>query len=187
MFNLLSILFDFSLHPNGYTLATAGLDCEVNLWDIRIFRSMRSGKKMTPVATQRSPKSINCAFFSPSGKNLLTTTMSDSLDIISNFHLRDGLVTKPTHRIRHDNRTGRWLSTFMAQWHPTATNEELFIVGSMSHPRRMEFFDGEKGKLIQALPGDCLTAVVSRCCFHPSLNQLIALGGNSSGRVTVAR
>jgi hypothetical protein len=75
----------------------------------------------------------------------------------------------------------------MAQWHPAATNEELFIVGSMSRPRRMEFFNGDNGKMLKGLSGEFLTAVVSRCCYHPSTDHLIALGGNSSGRVTVTR
>lgn len=75
----------------------------------------------------------------------------------------------------------------MAQWHPAATNEELFIVGSMSRPRRMEFFNGDNGKMLRGLSGEFLTAVVSRCCYHPSTDHLIALGGNSSGRVTVTR
>ena len=175
-----------SLHPNGHTLATTGLDCEVNLWDIRKFTGLQSRSNLKPFATQRSSKSINSAFFSPSGKNLLTTTMADTLDIISDAHLQNGLIKNPNQRIKHDNRTGRWLSTLMAQWHPTATNEELFIVGSMSKPRRMEFFDGSTGEMIRGLDGDCLTAVASRCCFHPS-EILIALGGNSSGRLTIAR
>lgn len=111
--------------------------------------------------------------------------MSNTLDIFSDAHLQKGTIKKPQHRIRHDNRTGRWLSTFMAQWHPTS-HEDLFIVGSMSKPRRMEFFNGA-GELLSGLSGEALTAVVSRCCFHPSSTNLIAIGGNSSGRVTVAR
>jgi len=176
-----------SLHPNGHILATAGLEKEVNLWDIRKFNAIKSGSNLKPVATQRSTKSINSAFFSPSGKNLLTTTMENTLDIISDAHLQSGLITKPTHRIRHDNKTGRWLSTFMAQWHPTATNEEIFVVGSMVKPRRMEFFNGASGEMIRGVEGNSLTAVVSRCCFHPSTDRLIGLGGNSSGRLTVVR
>lgn len=175
-----------SLHPNGYTMATAGLDCTVNLWDIRKFATITKGSNLQPLAYQNGSKSVNSAFFSPSGKHLLTTTMSNTLEILSDSHLKTGLLSKPAHRIRHDNMTGRWLSTFMAQWHPSLINEDLFIVGSMSKPRRMEFFNGNTGKVYD-LQGDALTAVVSRCCFHPSTERLIACGGNSSGRVTVAR
>mmetsp|Transcript_3006 Transcript_3006/g.4427 ORF Transcript_3006/g.4427 Transcript_3006/m.4427 type:complete len:619 (-) Transcript_3006:79-1935(-) len=173
-----------SVHPNENAVATAGLDGEVNIWDLR---KLETSRKVSPLATQRSSKSINSAFFSPSGKHLLTTTMADTLDIISDAHLQSGLIKTPTHRIRHDNHTGRWLTTFMAQWHPTVTNEELFVVGSMSRPRRMEFFDANAGQMLRGISGDSLTAVVSRCCFHPSTNRLIGMGGNSSGRVTIFR
>ena len=168
-------------------MASAGLDCNVNFWDIRNFEGLKSGSKPTPFANMISAKSVNSAFFSPSGKSLLTTTMANTLDLVSNAHLENDLIKSPTHRIRHDNNTGRWLSTFMAQWHPTLTNEELFVVGSMARPRRMEFFNGADGNMIRALEGEALTAVVSRCCLHPSTDRLIALGGNSSGRLTIAR
>ncbi len=145
-----------------------------------------NSNKLSPIATQHNTKSINSAFFSPSGKHLLTTTMADTLDIITDAHLMEGVIMKPTNRIRHNNRTGRWLSTFMAQWHPTSLCD-VFVVGSMQQPRTMEIFDGGKGKLLRDIRGEALTAVVSRCCFHPSKDTLICAGGNSSGRVTVAR
>lgn len=173
-----------SLHPTGNALATAGLDCTVNIWDIRKMKSSKS----SPIASQYSTKSINSAFFSPSGKHLLTTTMSDTLDIISDAHLVEGRIEKPTHRIRHNNRTGRWLATFMAQWHPSSSSgDDLFVVGSMQQPRTLQIFDANEGELLRDLRGDALTSVVSRCCFHPSTSKLVAAGGNSSGRVTIAR
>lgn len=175
-----------SLHPNGTTLATAGLDNCVRLWDIRHFRSPKASddrSRPKPFATQACSKSINSAYFSPTGKQLLTTTMADNLELTENFHLQTGKV-KPTKRIRHDNRTGRWLSTFMARWHPS---EDFFVVGSMGRPRAVEIFDGAKGTLMRAVRGEALTAIASRCCFHPGGEDLILVGGNSSGRVTVAR
>jgi len=173
-----------SLHPNGNHICTAGLDCNVNIWDVR---NLKSSKSM-PLVTQHSTKSINSAFFSPSGRHLLTTTMADNIDIITDAHLQTGVIKNPTHRIRHNNKTGRWLSTFMAQWHPSTTgNEDLFVVGSMQQPRTLEIFDGNRGELVRGVQGNALSAVVSRCCFHPSSNKLICAGGNSSGRVTIAR
>ncbi len=71
----------------------------------------------------------------------------------------------------------------MAKWHPSL---DVFVVGSMSHPRTMEIFDAD-GNLLRGVQGDALTAVVSRCCFHPSTEQLVLAGGNSSGRVTIVR
>ena len=171
-----------SLHPNGQTIATAGLSTVVQLWDVR-----KMSKKPKPIAWQNAGKSINSAFFSPSGKRLLSTTMMDHLDILEDAHLASGLIKTPQKRIRHDNRTGRWLSTFMARWHPaTFSGEEIFVTGSMKKPRTIEVFGGD-GSLLQEIRGDALTAVASRCCFHPSAEKFIVLGGNSSGRVTVAR
>jgi len=175
-----------SLHKNGNTMATCGLDCTVQLWDIRKFTESSSRSPPVNLSTMRSTKSINSAFFSPSGKYLLTTNMSDTLDIITDAHTHSGIIKSPTHRIRHNNRTGRWLSTFMAQWHPS-DEEDIFLVGSMQQPRTLEIFDGSVGKLVRGIQGDALTAVVSRCCFHPSSDHLIAMGGNSSGRVNIFR
>mmetsp|Transcript_13664 Transcript_13664/g.29697 ORF Transcript_13664/g.29697 Transcript_13664/m.29697 type:complete len:592 (+) Transcript_13664:182-1957(+) len=179
-----------SLHPDGNIMATAGLDCTVKLWDIRKFKSPKVAHKATtgckPLGTQQAGRSVNSAFFSPSGKSIVSTTMNNYLDLTENMHTQSGTV-KATTKIRHDNHTGRWLSTFMAQWHPTMTNEELFVVGSMRQPRTMELFGGETGKLLRGVKGESLTAVVSRCCFHPSQERLVVVGGNSSGRVTVAR
>jgi len=180
-----------SLHPNGNVLATCGLDRKVQLWDIRKFHASSKTKKTNPkpFATQMSSKSVNSAFFSPSGKYLLNTTMSDNIDIIANPHLQKNTVEKPTYRIRHNNQTGRWLSTFMARWAPLYADmqEEVFVVGSMQQPRTMEVFNGNGGKLLRGIQGEGLTAVVSRCCFHPFLGPLLVMGGNSSGRVTIAQ
>eukprot|EP00978_Attheya_sp_CCMP212_P047688 scaffold422987_cov55-Attheya_sp.AAC.1 len=174
-----------SLHPNGTTLATAGLDTTVKLWDIRKLKSTSKNSTPTPLATHISGKSVNSAFFSPSGKTLLTTTMMNTLDCIENAHLlTNGEAIAPVHRIRHNNQTGRWLTTLMARWHP---HHNMFVVGSMEKPRTIEIFDGDSGTLLRGIQGDSLTAVASRCCFHPSSDKLIVCGGNSSGRVTIAR
>lgn len=170
-----------SLHPEGHVLATCGLDYTVKTWDVRKLKA----SKTKPLAVQNVHRSINSAFFSPTGKHLLTTTMKDTLDIISDAHLLKGTI-EPEHRIRHNNQTGRWLTTFHAKWHPTSA-ADLFISGSMLKPRTMQIYSGSEGEIVRDISGEALTAVVSRCCFHPSEEKLVVAGGNSSGRVTVAR
>ena len=109
--------------------------------------------------------------------------MSNTLELTKEAHLTNEASLKPTKRVRHDNHTGRWLCTFMAQWHPSM---DIFVVGSMKKPRAIEIFDSE-GQELSVIQGESLTAVASRCCFHPSQDKLILVGGNSSGRVTVVR
>lgn len=183
-----------SLHPDGYSLISAGLDCRVKLWDIRMLSGdLRTVEKSPkPIGYHNSGKSVNSAFFSPSGKYVVSTTMANKLDVYEDFHLeapslksstRDKHV-KPTRSIRHDNMTGRWLTTFMANWHPSL---DCFVVGSMRKPRCVEVFDGASTGDCTTIRGEALTAVASRCCFHPSEDRLTIVGGNSSGRVTVIR
>ena len=120
--------------------------------------------------------------------------MANTLNIYQDAHLKfndanakkgkTGIIVTPEHVIRHNNNTGRWLTTFMAQWHPEL---DIFCVGSMQKPRAIDVFDGASGDLLRAINGEALTSVASRCCFHPTSDKLVLVGGNSSGRVTVIR
>jgi WD repeat-containing protein 76 len=168
-------------------MISGGLDCTVKLWDLRrLPSSLSSGSGMpAPVQEYHCGKSVNSAFFSPSGRAALATTMNNKLDIMRDFHLPAGSDRKPVvNSIPHDNRTGRWLSTFMAQFHPAL---DIFCVGSMQQPRRIQLYDADDSVLLRDVTGDAMTAVASRCCFHPRTDRLILVGGNSSGRVTVVR
>lgn len=168
-----------SLHLNGYTLVSAGNDGIVSLWDIRKFGKAASQKA---VATQHVGRSVSSAYFSPSGGSLLSTSFEDRIDLIDGAHTFKGVI-KPSTSIKHNNQTGRWLSTFMPCWHP---KQDIFVSGSMKKPRCIEIFD-HKGKLLREVSGDTLTAVASRCCFHPSTKKVVVIGGNSSGRVVAVR
>lgn len=163
-----------SLHPNGYSLITGGLSRKIQLFDIR-----NLSKKKKCIASQTFGKSVNSAFFSPSGKFCVATTMADFLEIYENFHLENdkhGLI--PHRTIKHDNRTGRWLTTFQATWHPRL---DTFVVGSMAQPRSIEIFNSDG--ILRSIRGFGLVSVASRCCFHPCSEELMVLGGNSSGRM----
>ena len=153
-----------SLHPNGHVLATAGLDNTVKLWDVRAMGSKSGESHLSPgsaipLAFQDAGRSVNSAFFSPSGSKLLSTTMADSLDITENIHIAKGRVA-PTQRVKHNNRTGRWISTFMARWHPGLDDpvKEMFVVGSMGQPRTVEVYGGKKIRMMSSIGGrrhDC--------------------------------
>jgi WD repeat-containing protein 76 len=185
---------------------TGGLDNTVRVWDVRKFSNSRlrtTTSKCTTAPTAigqwTCSKSINSSYFSPSGQYAVATTMADKLEIFHDIHLSNDSTTsmkksssqctmfQPITRYNHDNRTGRWLSTFMATYHPTL---DIFCIGSMNRPRCIDIFDHTTNKcvsLVQSLSGEQLTAVNSRCCFHPRTDRIIIAGGNSSGRVTVVR
>ena len=192
-----------SLHPNGYSFISSGLDCCVKLWDLRNLGGSKGSARKSqsipkPIAEYNGIKSINSAYFSSvTGQHVLTTTMHNRLEVLQDFHLTSSVSTTKSTTIRgksgnqasqslhksfpHDNCTGRWLCTFMARWHPSI--DDLFCVGSMEKPRNAHIYNTERR--LRAIPG--LSAVVSRCCFHPSTHELILVGGNSSGRVTLMR
>lgn len=163
-----------SLHTNGYSILTAGLSRKIQLFDIRNLKSSNN----KPVASHSFSKSVNSAHFSPSGSYVVATTMSDTLDIYNDFHLKNTNLISPNRRIVHNNQTGRWLATLHATWHPS---QDIFVVGSMAQPRCMEIFN-ENG-IVRSVRGEMLNSVASRCCFHPSMEEIMCLGGNSSGKV----
>jgi WD repeat-containing protein 76 len=185
-------------------MISAGLDCTVALWDVRTLGAP-SGGAVAPIALYNGGRSVNSAYFSPSGRYVVSTTMANKLDLFEDLHLAASVdrksspskkqpksasagLLKPYKSITHDNMTGRWLTTFQAVFHPQL---DIFAVGSMRQPRGVELFDpaprNEPSHLLRTVTGDALTAVASRLAFHPRTDQLILVGGNSSGRATIVR
>merc|ERR1711974_53101 len=89
-------------------------------------------------------------------------------------------ILKPYKSISHNNQTGRWLTTFKAEWHPL--RDDLFFVGSMNGPRQIDAFTNT-GEVLPAIQAEELASVCSIVKCHPTQN--IVVGGNSSGRVHV--
>mmetsp|Transcript_2792 Transcript_2792/g.4018 ORF Transcript_2792/g.4018 Transcript_2792/m.4018 type:complete len:485 (-) Transcript_2792:841-2295(-) len=157
-------------------MVTASLDRSVKLWDVR-----KVGKNK-PLCTFEDTHSVNCCFFNSTGEKMVAVGMCNKL------HLFDGAgksgTLDPTHSVRHDNRTGRYLSVFHAQWDPKSPNS--FFCGSMMKPRRVECFSvakDDKLKLVMNLAGDLVTSVQSRFAVHPKLDILAC--GNASGRLHI--
>ena len=156
----------------------------MKLWDAR---KLGRGKKAAPLATLLEPgeRSVNSANFSPGGDRIVSVTQSNHLRLYVDAHKATGDVA-PTHSVRHDNKTGRYLAVFHSQWDPKT--EHSFVVGSMMKPRQVEVYTTEKGRLrrIMSLQNpEWLGSVQSRCAFHPRNDALVC--ANSSGRVHVFR
>jgi hypothetical protein len=125
-------------------------------------------------------RAISSAFYSPvSGKSVVTVAYDNQLRLFKSWSAKEKEVL-PYKSVAHNNMTGRWLTTFKAEWHPR--RDDLFFVGSMSRPRRMEAFS-DQGVAYPELIGEDLGSI---CCIikcHPTRD--VVVGGNASGRVHV--
>ncbi|XP_064601418.1 WD repeat-containing protein 76-like [Liolophura sinensis] len=169
-----------SVHPvqKDYFI-TSCADGNVSLWDIR---NLKSGMKKnnSSIVDLHHGKGVNSAYFSPiTGNFILTTSMDDKLSVFDSSSLTTKIPLKKA--IRHNNYTGRWLTVFRAVWHPA--REDIFVVGSMERPRRIEVID-LTGNLVHTFDDEeYLGSVCSQNAFHPT--RPVVVGGNSSGRLHV--
>ena len=166
-----------SVHPlqNQYFVSPSSKG-ECGIYDTR----MAKKKMLTPVTTLMGhTRAISSALFSPqSGNKVVTVSYDNKIRLFDTSNLEEK-TKKPILSINHNNQTGRWLTTFKAEWHPMF--EDVFFVGSMSQPRQIDVYD-VKGNHF-AMKGEDLGSVCSIVKVHPT--QDIIVGGNSSGRVHV--
>ena len=185
------------IHPkNEHALVTAssGMNGYIAVHDIR--KATSNSKKWQPLFTlNKHTRSINAAYLSPvTGEYLVSVSQDNTVKIWTNImaNNENPVVTS----FRHDNHTGRWLSTLRPAFDPKAdfTAYASFVLGSMLRPRRIEVYtlpsSGDSATPTQEDPviniaGDHLGSVCSRNCFHPSKN--IIAGANSSGKVHLFR
>jgi len=176
-----------SFHPMDENLfLTCNRYGEMGVFDLRHgHRGSRDQEPVTPVVAfpQTSKKGIHGAFYSPiTGKYALTTSLENNLKIFDMQNHSDS-ADRCIKTIAHNNFTGRWLTPFKAVWHPQ--REDIFVVGSMEHPRRIELFGAPSGRLLHNFKSEWLNSVCSINAFHPTVP--ILAGGNSSGRVHIFR
>jgi WD40 repeat protein len=158
---------------------------------------------------------INAAYVSPDGSSLVSVALDDTVALWSadmSIKTGDAGLVAPTsftlaHSMRHNNKTGRWLSTLRPAFDPKCAR--TFVLGSLEMPRRIEVYDIEMGSSASkgiankttskgsssslplsmhdrpVLQDQQLESVCSRNAVHPSLR--VVAGGNSSGRVHVFR
>lgn len=165
-----------SVHPTKseyFVSPSSKGDCDI--FDIR------SGKKSASVMKLIGhTKAISSALFSPqNGNRVVTVSYDNKIRLFDTSDLK-AQILKPYKNVAHNNQTGRWLTTFKAEWHPS--RDDIFTVGSMNQPRQMDVFN-DQGQQLAALKGEDLASVCSIVKLHPTQN--IVVGGNSSGRVHV--
>jgi WD40 repeat protein len=196
-------------HPTSPHLIVTSERTAISLYDVRK-GSSSSSAALKPLTTLLGhTHSINAAHISPDGEFLVSVSQDHTIRTWRNFLQppveADCVVT------RHDNNTGRWLSTLRPTFDPKHAN--AFLLGCLLQPRRIEVFapvitstmgspsavgkatgrqkikaeggDAYTLNLLCYLQDDELGSVCSRNAFHPSLD--VIAGGNSSGRVHIFR
>lgn len=169
-----------SLHPikrNLFLAPSNKGDC--GIYDMRNATKNGVMKPLTQLIGHT--KAISSAFFSPkTGSRVVSVAYDNKLRI---YDTSDDKLNanhlKPYKSITHNNQTGRWLTTFKAEWHPRLDN--VFFVGSMTQPRQIDAYSDQGDHFV--FNGEHLASVCSIVKCHPS--QDIVVGGNSSGRVHV--
>ena len=105
----------FSLHPQfSYYLSTASLDRMMRLWDLR---KVDKKRKPTQLGEHTSRLSVSHAAFNSVGQ-VATSSYDDTIKIHSFQDMkgwREGealgeQAMEPTHIVRHNNQTGRWVT-----------------------------------------------------------------------------
>ena len=166
------------IDENILLTAGSGKAGEIRMYDLRL---LGKPKYNSLVSLNKHSRSINAAYFSGDGNHIVSVSQDDYIFLWYNY-----MESNPSiHKLRHNNQTGRWLSTFKPAFDPKDLN--TFIIGSMDQPRRLEVFQVNTkthslDKLID-LKGEYLASVQSRNCFHPHLP--VIAGGNSSGRISI--
>jgi WD40 repeat protein len=134
------------IHPHDeWLVMTASLDCTIKIFDIRMkstgYRIWRKPPLHSRILISRlfvfnskstnAPKAlselshdqgISSAYFSPkTGSHILSTGNDDIIAIWSGYDNSKSFSKPParTLKISHNNKTGRWISPFRANFDPT--------------------------------------------------------------------
>ncbi|GAB1611267.1 WD repeat-containing protein 76-like [Argonauta hians] len=164
------------VHPvKRQYFVTAGIDCNVCVWDVRSLQS-----QPTKLCSMPAARMVDSAYFSPiTGHYILATAQDDRIRLYDSSKISSNIPC--VHTISHNNQTGRWLTKFRASWHPS--REDLFVCGSMNRPRQIELYSDNASCIMVLHHPDLINSVQSLNLFHPTINALV--GANASGKLHV--
>lgn len=146
-------------HPeNTYMLATSSTDGTACLWDMRTMKK----KKAESLKVLKHNRSVQSAYFSPSGHMVATTSLDDTVRIFSVDSF------DKSHIVKHYNQTGRWLSTFKAIW---GWNDTDLFIGNMKRAIDIISVDLSDTSISTSnsacLESEHMTAIPCRFSAHP--------------------
>ncbi|RDY03582.1 WD repeat-containing protein 76 [Mucuna pruriens] len=154
---------------NPHIVATSSSDGTACTWDLRYIDE----DKLTALRTFTHERSVQSAYFSPSGHSLTTTSLDDTIGIYSGVNLEDEAV------IYHNNQTGRWLSTFRAKW---GWDDSYLFVGNMK--RGVDIVSAVQRKIVMTLESPHISAIPCRFDTH-SYEVGTLVGATSGGQVYI--
>lgn len=177
----------FSLHPlQPHLLATASLDRTLKIWDLRKITGKGDLRHPALLGEHESRLSVSHASWSAGG-HIATSSYDDTIKIYdfsaagswkAGHDIVDAAMA-PTHKVKHNNQTGRWVTILKPQWQQRPRDGiQKFTIGNMN--RFVDVFASDGSQLAQ-LGGDGISAVPAVAHFHPSLDWVA--GGTASGKL----
>ncbi|GJP46181.1 hypothetical protein CLOM_g5498 [Closterium sp. NIES-68] len=154
------------------------------------FHAAHSSSHASPLLELPHARGVNSAYFSPDGAFLASTSYDDTIRLWSREQWSQSVSassnTTPAHpkpymSKRHNNQTGRWVSSFRAVW---ASDSQHVVVAGMG--RTFDILSAASGAWLPPLASvELMTSIPARLAMHPSLP--VIAGGSASGRVFVWR
>ncbi|GMN47173.1 hypothetical protein TIFTF001_016351 [Ficus carica] len=131
---------------NPYTLATSSSDGNVCVWDLRSIDTI----KPETLNTISHKESVHSAYFSPSGKCLVSSCFDNKVGIHS------GINFEETSMIRHKNQAGIWFAPFRAIW---GWDDSHIFIGSTKIGRGVDVISPSQRRTIFTLQSPHVTAI----------------------------
>lgn len=159
---------DFNLE-NTNLMATSCSNGTACIWDLRSLRLDKS----EPLKAIRHNKGVQSAYFSPSGRSLVTTSLDSTVGVSSGANYED------VSMISHNNFTGRWIPTFRGVW---GWDDSYVYIGNMK--RGVDIISTAEKRVIATLESKNMTAIPCRFDAHRYNIGMLA-GGTAGGQVYV--
>lgn len=148
-------------------LASCSLENVVCIWDLRMLSAT------APIRRFEYKRAVTAVAFHPSQRDcIVSTCYDDTVRIHRKIFLSedDGDTV-----IRHNNQTGRWITTFKACWDPKSST---ILVGNMN--RGLDVIDDTDGHTFNYL-SEHLTSQPAVNAAHP--HHDIVLSGTATGKL----
>ncbi|XP_004288751.1 PREDICTED: WD repeat-containing protein 76 [Fragaria vesca subsp. vesca] len=154
---------------NSNIITTSSTDGTACIWDLR----SNDADKFKSLKTIGHKRAVHSAYFSPSGRSLVTTSLDDTVGISSGVNFED------ISMIHHNNNTSRWIPKFKAIW---GWDDAHVFVGNKN--RGVDVISPFQRTKIFTLNSPYVSAIPCRFAAHPYNVGMLA-GATGGGQVYV--